>query len=90
MKTSLSTHGKTLRMVQIALLMALEVVLTLLYIPVGTINLNFGLVPIVIAAIFLGPIAGALIGYSGSYCSQLFLYFFSYSQPCGCLWNQCS
>lgn len=62
MKTSLSTHGKTLRMVQIALLMALEVVLTLLYIPVGTINLNFGLVPIVIAAIFLGPIAGALIG----------------------------
>lgn len=62
MKTSLSTHGKTLRMVQIALLMALEVVLTLLYIPVGTINLNFGLVPIVISAIFLGPAVGALIG----------------------------
>ena len=62
MKASLSTRGKTVRMVQIALLMALEVVLTLLYIPVGTINLNFGLVPIVIAAIFLGPIAGALIG----------------------------
>lgn len=62
MKTALSTREKTLRMVQIALLMALEVVLTLLYIPVGTINLNFGLVPIVIAAIFLGPIAGALIG----------------------------
>lgn len=62
MKTSLSTHGKTLRMVQIALLMALEVVLTLLYIPVGTINLNFGLVPIVISAIFLCPAVGALIG----------------------------
>lgn len=62
MKTALSTREKTLRMVQIALLMALEVVLTLLYIPVGTINLNFGLVPIVIAAIFLGPLAGVLIG----------------------------
>ena len=62
MKTALSTRKKTLRMVQIALLMALEVVLTLLYIPVGTINLNFGLVPIVIAAIFLGPLAGMLIG----------------------------
>lgn len=62
MKTALSTREKTLRMVQIALLMALEVVLTLLYIPVGTINLNFGLVPIVIAAIFLGPLAGMLIG----------------------------
>lgn len=63
MKTTLSTREKTLRMVQIALLMALEVVLTLLYIPVGTINLNFGLVPIVIAAIFLGPLAGMLIGF---------------------------
>lgn len=62
MKTALSTREKTLRMVQIALMMALEVVLTLLYIPVGTINLNFGLVPIVIAAIFLGPLAGMLIG----------------------------
>lgn len=62
MKTALSTREKTLRMVQVALLMALEVVLTLLYIPVGTINLNFGLVPIVIAAIFLGPLAGVLIG----------------------------
>ena len=64
MKTTLSTREKTLRMVQIALLMALEVVLTLLYIPtpISTINLNFGLVPIVIAAVFLGPVAGAVIG----------------------------
>ena len=51
-----------LRMVQIALLAAIEVVLTLLYIPIGTINLNFGLVPIVIAAVCLSPISGALIG----------------------------
>lgn len=49
-------------MVQIAFLAAVEIVLTLLYIPVGTINLNFGLVPIVIAGVFLGPITGGLIG----------------------------
>jgi len=49
-------------MVQIAFLAAVEVILTLLYIPIGTINLNFGLVPIVIAGILLGPAVGALIG----------------------------
>jgi len=57
-----STHEKTLKMVQIAFLAAVEVVLTLLYIPIGTINLNFGLVPIVIAGILLGPAVGGLIG----------------------------
>lgn len=64
MKTALSTRKETLRMVQIALFMALEVVLALLYIPtpISTINLNFGLIPIVIAAIFLGPLSGMLIG----------------------------
>lgn len=64
MRQTLSTREKTLRMVRIALLMALEVVLTLLYIPtpISTINLNFGLVPIVIAAVFLGPLAGMLVG----------------------------
>lgn len=62
MKSTRSTHEKTLRMVRIALLMALEVVLTLLYIPIGTLNLNFGLVPIVVAAIFMGPIAGGIVG----------------------------
>jgi len=55
-------RAKTLRMVQTALLAAIEVILTLLYIPVGTINLNFGLVPIVIAGIFISPLCGALIG----------------------------
>lgn len=62
MKSTRSTHEKTLRMVRIALLMALEVVLTLLYIPIGTLNLNFGLVPIVVAAIFMGPLAGGIVG----------------------------
>ena len=56
------SHAKILKMVQIAFLAAVEVVLTLLYIPVGTINLNFGLVPIVIAGVFLGPAAGGIIG----------------------------
>lgn len=55
-------RARTLRMVQTALLAAIEIILTLLYIPVGTINLNFGLVPIVIAGIFLSPISGAIIG----------------------------
>lgn len=59
MKTS---HEKVLKMVQLSLLAAIEVLLTLLYIPAGTINLNFGLVPIVIAGVFLGPAAGAIIG----------------------------
>lgn len=53
---------QTRRMVQIALLAAIEIILTLLFIPVGTINLNFGLVPIVIAGVFLSPLCGALIG----------------------------
>lgn len=57
-----NSHAKILKMVQIAFLAAVEIVLTLLYIPVGTINLNFGLVPIVIAGVFLGPITGGLIG----------------------------
>ncbi len=57
-----STHERTLKMVQIAFLAAVEVVLTLLYIPIGTINLNFGLVPIVMAGILLGPSVGCLIG----------------------------
>ena len=55
-------RARTLRMVQTALLAAIEVILTLLYIPVGTINLNFGLVPIVIAGVFLSPLSGAFIG----------------------------
>lgn len=57
-----SSHAKILTMVQVAFLVAVEVVLTLLYIPVGAINLNFGLVPIVIAGVFWGPAIGGFIG----------------------------
>ena len=56
------TRKKVSLMVQLALLAALEVVLTLVYIPIGTINLNFGLVPIVVAAVLFSPGYGALIG----------------------------
>lgn len=55
-------RANTLRMVQTALFAALEVILTLVTIQVGTINMNFGLVPIVLAGIFLSPLSGALIG----------------------------
>ncbi len=61
-KNVLDKREKTLRMVQIALLAAVEVILTLWYIPLGAINLNFGLVPIVIAGVCLSPLCGALIG----------------------------
>ena len=57
-----TSREKILKMVQLSLLAALEVLLTLLYIPAGAINLNFGLVPIVVAGVFLGPAAGAVIG----------------------------
>ena len=55
-------RAKIRRMVRLALFVAIEVILTLLYIPAGTINLNFGLVPIVIAAVFISPMSGAFIG----------------------------
>jgi len=57
-----ATRERTLKLVQTALLAAIEVILTLLYIPAGAINLNFGLVPIVIAAVFISPLTGALVG----------------------------
>lgn len=62
MAKTLDTRAKTLRMVQLAFLAALEVVLMLIYIPIGTISLNFGLVPIVIAGVLFGPAYGAIIG----------------------------
>ncbi len=57
-----STHEKTLKMVQIAFLAAVEVVLTFFNFNIGGVSMNFGLVPIVIAGIVLGPMAGLSIG----------------------------
>lgn len=62
MKTK--THAKTLKMVQIALLAAIVVILQLFFsaVRVGPVTLNFVLVPIVIASVFIGPLAGFCVG----------------------------
>lgn len=59
-----STHAQTLRLVQIALLTALMLLLQLAFgsLRIGPVTLSFSLVPLVIAAVFIGPGAGALLG----------------------------
>lgn len=59
-----STHVQTLRLVQIALLTALMLLLQLALgsLRIGPVTLSFSLVPLVIAAVFIGPGAGALLG----------------------------
>lgn len=57
-----STHERTLKMVQIAFLAAVEIVLTFFNFNIGGVSMNFGLVPIVIAGTILGPMAGIIIG----------------------------
>lgn len=59
-----STHAQTLRLVQIALLTALMLLLQLALgsLRIGPVTLSFSLVPLVIAAVFIGPCAGALLG----------------------------
>ncbi len=58
------TRLKTTKMVQIALLSALVVVLQIFFsaVKIGPVTLNFVLVPIVIAGIFISPSAGLFIG----------------------------
>ncbi len=54
---------RTLRMVQTALLCALAVALSTFQIPiVAGLSLNFALVPIVIAAVVVSPLAGCIVG----------------------------
>ena len=59
-----STHARTLRLVQIALLTALMLLLQLAFgsLRIGPVTLSFSLVPLVIAAVLIGPGAGALLG----------------------------
>lgn len=59
-----STHAQVLRLVQIALLTALMLLLQLFLggLRVGPVTLSFSLVPLVIAAVFIGPGAGAFLG----------------------------
>jgi uncharacterized membrane protein len=56
---------KILRLVQLAMLAALIVVLQSVggSIPLGMIPLTFALVPIVVGAILLGPLGGAILGF---------------------------
>lgn len=60
----LSTHAKTLRLVQTALLAALMLLFQLLLgsLRIGPVTLSFSLVPLVIAAVWVSPTAGALLG----------------------------
>lgn len=62
MSLAKDSSKKIERMVVLAFLAALEVILMLFPITVGTVSLNFGLVPIVIAGVLFGPAAGAAIG----------------------------
>lgn len=59
-----STHARTLRLVQIALLTALMLLLQLAFgsLRIGPVTLSFSLVPLVIAAVLIGPGAGAFLG----------------------------
>ncbi len=57
-------HAKVQKMVRLALLSALVIVLQLFFsaVKVGPVTLNFVLVPIVISAVFISPLAGLLVG----------------------------
>ena len=57
---------KTLHLVQLAMLLALVVVLQLTgaSLPIGLIPLTFVLIPIVVGAFLLGPIDGAILGFA--------------------------
>ena len=59
-----STHARTLRLVHMALLTALMLLLQLALggLRIGPVTLSFSLVPLVIAAVLIGPGAGALLG----------------------------
>ena len=54
-----------------AILSALTVVLTIIPIPIGTLNLNLGLIPIAIAAVLYGLPGGLLVGLVNGVCVLL-------------------
>jgi len=57
------SQQKTLRLVQLALLAAIIVVLQQIVIPLpGGLTLSLVLVPIVVGAVLLGPVSGAILG----------------------------
>ena len=60
-----NTKNKTLRLVQLAMLIAIIAVLqfTGASIPIGLVPLTFVLIPIVVGAFLLGPVDGAILGF---------------------------
>lgn len=58
------THEKTLKMVQLAVLVALVIVLQLVgsNIHVGPVSFSLVLIPIAVGGVLLGPAAGAILG----------------------------
>ncbi len=58
------SHAKNVKLVQMALLIALVVVLQLCFsaVRIGPVTLSFVLVPIVVAGVFLGPLEGMILG----------------------------
>ena len=64
MRNSMTQKQKTLRMVEMAMLVALVVVLQMLgsFIKIGPLPMSFVLVPIVIGACLLGTASGAVLG----------------------------
>lgn len=66
MKSVKTRREKTLHLVQLAMLLALVVVLQLTgaSLPIGLIPLTFVLIPIVVGAFLLGPTEGAILGFA--------------------------
>lgn len=61
----IQTHKKTLWMVQMAILSAILIILAftpLGYLKVGIVSITFMTIPVVIGAILLGPLSGAVLG----------------------------
>ena len=84
----LNAKNKTLRLVQLAMLIAIIAVLqfTGASIPIGLVPLTFVLIPIVVGAFLLGPVDGAILGFVFGLItviqtpqSQILMFLFSYS-----------
>lgn len=65
MNRNSSTHQKTVRLVLLGLLMSIMLVLSytpLGYLKTAGVEITFNMIPVAMAAIFLGPIGGGIIG----------------------------
>lgn len=64
--TGLNQRGKTLYLVQLSMLSAIIILMTIIpflgYIPIGIMTATIVHIPVIIGAIVLGPLAGAILG----------------------------